>query len=103
MAATCGHIKYGCRQLKIKYNTAYNSHLFIKALEKAAHTQITAYLENKSLIPEYQSAYLKTHSCETALFQFTNDVQQMLSENKAVILVQLDLSAAFDTRSFCSS
>ena len=68
-----------------------------KLLEKAAHTQITAYLENKSLIPEYQSAYLKAHSCETALFKFTNDVQQMLSENKAVILVQLDLSAAFDT------
>ena len=68
-----------------------------KLLEKAAHSQITAYLEGKDLIPKYQSAYLKAHSCETALFKFTNDVQQMLSENKAVILVQLDLSAAFDT------
>ena len=68
-----------------------------KLLEKAAHSQITTYLESQSLIPKYQSAYLKSHSCETALFKFTNDIQQMLSENKAVILVQLDLSAAFDT------
>ena len=68
-----------------------------KFLEKAASSQIVTYLERKSLIPHYQSAYLKSHSCETALFKFTNDVQQKLSENKAVILVQLDLSAAFDT------
>ena len=68
-----------------------------KLLEKAASCQIISYLENKKLIPQYQSAYLKSHSCETALFKFTNDVQQILSENKAVILVQLDLSAAFDT------
>ena len=68
-----------------------------KLLEKAASLQITSYLQNENLIPQYQSAYLKSHSCETALFKFTNDVQQMLSEDKMVILLQLDLSAAFDT------
>ena len=68
-----------------------------KLLEKAASTQLISYLENESLIPLYQSAYLKSHSCETALFKFSNDVQQMLSDGKVIILVQLDLSAAFDT------
>ena len=68
-----------------------------KFLEKAASSQIISYLESQNLIPLYQSAYLKSHSCETSLFKFTNDVQQMLSERKMVILVQLDLSAAFDT------
>ena len=68
-----------------------------KLLEKAACTQIVSYLEENDLIPLYQSAYLKSHSCETALFKFHNDVQQMLSSGKVVILVQLDLSAAFDT------
>ena len=68
-----------------------------KLLEKAASLQITSYLENENLIPQYQSAYLKSHSCETALFKLTNDVQQMLSENKMIILIKLDLSAAFDT------
>ena len=68
-----------------------------KLLEKAASTQLISYLDNETLIPQYQSAYLKSHSCETALFKFSNDVQQMLSDGKMVILVQLDLSAAFDT------
>ena len=68
-----------------------------KLLEKAASLQVISYLQSQNLIPHYQSAYLKSHSCETALFKFTNDVQQMLSERKMVILVQLDLSAAFDT------
>ena len=68
-----------------------------KLLEKAASTQIVSYLESQSLIPLYQSAYLKAHSCETALFKFSNDVQQMISNRQMVILIQLDLSAAFDT------
>ena len=67
-----------------------------KLLEKAASSQLMSYLECNSLIPTYQSAYLKDHSCETALFYFVNNVQQMLSEGKVVLLVQLDLSAAFD-------
>ena len=68
-----------------------------KLLEKAASTQLLSYLESNDLIPQYQSAYLKGHSCETALFHFTNEVQQMLSKGQVVLLVQLDLSAAFDT------
>ena len=68
-----------------------------KLLEKAASSQLISYLDYNDLIPTYQSAYLKAHSCETVLFSFTNYVQQMLSEGKAVLLVQLDLSAAFDT------
>ena len=68
-----------------------------KLLERAASSQLVSYLECNNLIPKYQSAYLKDHSCETALFSFTNTVQQMLSEGKTVLLVQLDLSAAFDT------
>ena len=68
-----------------------------KVLEKAALKQLSEHLENNLLIPTNQSAYLQNHSCETALFKVTNDIQKMLSERKVVLLVQLDLSAAFDT------
>ena len=44
-----------------------------------------------------QSAYLSNHSCETALCKVKNDIQKMVSDGKVVVLVQLDLSAAFDT------
>ena len=72
-----------------------------KLLEKAASMQLLQHLECNDLIPRYQSAYLKAHSCETALFNFVNNVQQMLSEGKIVLLVQLDFSAAFDTVDHC--
>ena len=83
---------------------AYNSYrpvssltFLSKLIEKAALKQLVNYLEDNKLIPSLQSAYLKNHSCETALGKVTNDIQKMLNENKAVVLVQLDLSAAFDT------
>ena len=68
-----------------------------KLIEKAALSQLNKYLKENSHIPTYQSAYMKGHSCETALCKVSNDVQTMLSDGKAVLLVQLDLSAAFDT------
>lgn len=68
-----------------------------KVIEKAALLQVTAYLDANHLIPKSQSAYLANHSCETALCKVVNDVQKMVSERKVVLLVQLDLSSAFDT------
>ena len=55
------------------------------------------YLNQNDLVPAYQSAYMKNHSCETALCKVVNDIQKMLHNRKVVALVQLDLSAAFDT------
>ena len=68
-----------------------------KVIEKVVHVQFSSYLNENNLIPKNQSAYLQKHSCETALCKVTSDIQGMLSQRKAVILVQLDLSAAFDT------
>ena len=68
-----------------------------KVIEKAALKQLSTYLGESMLIPKNQSAYLRNHSCETALCKVVNDVQKLLSEKKVVLLVQLDLSAAFDT------
>ena len=68
-----------------------------KIIEKAALLQLTHYLSQNGHIPAYQSAYMKNHSCETALCKVTNDIQKMLHDRKVVALVQLDLSSAFDT------
>ena len=68
-----------------------------KVIEKAALKQLSTYLGDNMLLPKNQSAYLRNHSCETALCKVVNDVQNMLCEKKVVLLVQLDLSAAFDT------
>jgi hypothetical protein len=43
-----------------------------------------------------QSAYLKHHSTETALVKVQNDIMKAVDSGSGVILVMLDLSAAFD-------
>ena len=45
----------------------------------------------------FQSAYREGHSVETALVRVHNDIMRAFDEKKSVILVLLDLSAAFDT------
>jgi hypothetical protein len=44
-----------------------------------------------------QSAYKKMHSTETGLLKVQNDILCAIDNKKAVVLVLLDLSAAFDT------
>ena len=45
----------------------------------------------------FQSSYKTFHSCETALLKVQNDILCALDDGKCVLLVLLDLSAAFDT------
>ena len=44
-----------------------------------------------------QSAYKKHHSCETALLRVQNDILKSIDNKQCVVLLLLDLSAAFDT------
>ena len=50
------------------------------------------------LSPEsFQSAYKRYHSSETALLRVQNDILRSIDNGENVVLVLLDLSAAFDT------
>ena len=44
---------------------------------------------------KFQSGNRKKHFCETAMFKVVGDIQTNISQNTALIL--LDLSSAFDT------
>ena len=68
-----------------------------KLLEKTAEEQIKLHLTQNNLESNYQSAYRKNHSCETAIFKIVNDIQEEIFNNRLALLVMLDLSAAFDT------
>ena len=52
---------------------------------------------NEGLLEEFQSAYKCYHSIETALVRVHNDILKTVDDSKSVILLLLDLSAAFDT------
>jgi len=53
--------------------------------------------DNEGLFEEFQSAYKSHHSTETALVKVQNDILKAIDNNRSVVLLLLDLSAAFDT------
>ena len=68
-----------------------------KVTERAVFLQIDNHMKKHDLYPSLQSAYRKNHSTETALLKVTNDILMEMNSQHAVLLVLLDLSAAFDT------
>ena len=68
-----------------------------KVTERAVFLQIDNHMKKHDLYPSLQSAYRKNHGTETALLKVTNDILMEMNSQHAVLLVLLDLSAAFDT------
>ena len=66
-------------------------------VEKAVAIQLTDHVMAHHLDETFQSAYKNFHSTETALVRVQNDILCAIDNNESVILILLDLSAAFDT------
>lgn len=79
------------------YRPISNLAFISKVLEKCVHKQLGIYLEENHLLSKFQSGYRKFHSCETATTLIHNDILIMCDKGSNVILLLLDLSAAFDT------
>ena len=72
-------------------------HTMQNFIEKAAVVQLTDHVKIHHLDEMFQSAYKVSHSTETALLKEQNYILRAVDDNKSVILLLLDLSAAFDT------
>ena len=68
-----------------------------KFLERVVLNQLDQYFSQFSLYSKFQSAYRSHHSTETALLRVHNDILCALDDHKEVLLLLLDLTAAFDT------
>ena len=68
-----------------------------KLIEKAIALQLNEHISKHHLGETFQSAYKRFHSTETALVRVHNDILTAIDNNNSVILLLLDLSAAFDT------
>ena len=79
------------------YRPVSNLLFLSKVLEKVVTTQVTKHLTENDLLDPFQSAYRAGHSTETALTRVKRDIDMAIDNGKGVILVMLDLSAAFDT------
>ena len=54
-------------------------------------------MQDNCPLPSTQSAYREAHSTETALVKICSDILDSMDQQQVVLLVLLDLSAAFDT------
>ena len=79
------------------YRPITNVPFLSKILEQIAVIQTLNFLTSKGLLAKFQSAYRRFHSTETALLRVFNDILISIDRHQEVVLVLLDLSAAFDT------
>ena len=89
--------KPGLELLCNNYRPVSNLTFLSKVLEKSVLLQFNRHCENNSLMPDYQSAYRKGYSCETALVKLMDDLLWAKERQEVTALIIMDLSAAFDT------
>ena len=79
------------------YRPVSNLSFVSKVLERVVAQQLTSYMTDNNLHEYLQSAYKPGHCTETALVKVQNDILTSIDQHGIVILILLDLSAAFDT------
>ncbi len=89
--------KLGLDLFKKNYRPVSNLSCLGKLIERIVALQIVNHLKANDLMDTFQSAYRKYHSTETVLLRVQNDILMHLDKSDTVMLVLLDLSAAFDT------
>lgn len=68
-----------------------------KLVERVALNQWNSHLTLNDLYCPVQSGYRPLHSCETLLLKMFDDISKKIQKDQTVVLILLDLSAAFDT------
>ena len=79
------------------YRPVSNLSFVSKVLERVVAQRLTSYMTDNNLHEYLQSAYKPGHSTETALVKVQNDILTSIDQHGIVILILLNLSAAFDT------
>jgi len=87
----------GLALINKNYRPLSNLTFLSKLAEKAALQQYTNYVDYNDLLPDYQSAYRRFFSTETALIKLHNDILLNMDKQLITPMVAIDLSAAFDT------
>ena len=84
------------------YRPIANSSFLSKLLERTAAGQLRTHLDQNCLLDPQQSAYRRFHSTESCLLKTINDLYVELDQGKYLLVIGLDLSAAFDTLDFAN-
>ena len=92
------HKRHGLDTNKFaKYRPVSNIGFVSNVLERYVANAVREHVDNNGYNDAFQSAYRPRHSTDTALVRIHNDMMQSMDCRRGVLLVLLDLSAAFDT------
>ena len=80
-----------------QYRPVSNLSFLYKILEKVGASRLHSHINSSQVSNDYQSAYRKFHSTETALLKIHNDILSSMDDCRVTALTLLDLSATFDT------
>ena len=70
---------------------------FVKSLGEMCLKQLDDHCKKYAPLPDYQSAYRQSYSCETALVKLMNNVLWNMENSEVTAFTAIDLSVAFDT------
>ena len=79
------------------YRPVSNLGFASKIIKGVVVNQLKLYIYANNLDDELKSAYRKKHMTETARLKVVSDIRSCIEQDQDVILILLDLSAAFDT------
>jgi len=79
------------------YRSISNLPTVFKVLERLLLARLWPHLLSSPNFSQFQSAYRKRHSTETALLEVLGGVFTAADDKQVTVLIGLDLSAAFDT------
>ena len=79
------------------YRPVSNLSFLSKILGKVVASHLNSLINSSHTSNDYQSAYRKFHSTETALLKIHNDILSSMDDGRVTALTLLDLSAVFDT------
>ena len=78
------------------YRPVSNLRFLSKVIEKVVVNQLNTHINSSNTSNQYQSAYRKFHSTETALLKIHSDIPASMGACRVTALMLLDLSAAID-------
>ena len=88
-----------CTEVVESYRPIALLSCFGKLMEKMVHKRLYSFIENRNLIPPFQSGFRSQRSCTDTLVYLEHHIQLALRTQKVLIIVFFDIEKAFDSAS----
>jgi hypothetical protein len=85
------------RAVFANYRPISNLNTISKIIEQIVMSKVITHIGHLPSYNRFQSAYRRSYSTETAILRLLNDAYCAADAKSKTVLLQLDLSAAFDT------